>query len=43
MYLHTTLPYGSPFVIVVRKTEKEETIWERGRYEASMKVYIQKS
>lgn len=39
MYLHTTLPYGSPFGIVVRKIEKEETTWERGRFEASVKVY----
>lgn len=31
------------FCIVVRKVEKEETTWERGRFEASMKVYIPKS
>jgi hypothetical protein len=33
----------NPFCIVVRKIEKEETTWERGRFEASMEVYIQKS
>lgn len=31
------------FCIVVIKIEKEETAWERGRFEASMIVYIQKS
>jgi len=43
MYLHTTLPYGSPIGIVVRKIEKEEITRERGRFEASVKVYVQKS